>query len=525
MENYEQQAVEALASAGKAISWHSVHFSPYEFKDILTLKITQEINEHAKLYISGTLPDIVTEQKQDYVQTTTENTSVTLQYIDGKGTEKILFKGFVTNISQRTVAGLRHLDIEASSFSYQLDVIKHNRSFQREGEPYSYIFERVNSLAREYVPNLKDDVVTAEDNLDEASTECLVIQYQESDWEFLKRLASHFNLGLTPDITFDSPKVYFGLPPQPRQEDDQDQSDNTGEKNGNQKQESTGPELNVSDYKIHRNTKAYAVASKNNRKNSGVAFSENDFTYCEAKSLDLLQLGQMVTFLGLTWYIRSIQTIMEKGAVTNTYILATKQGLMQDDLYNTKLAGISLHGVVKEVSKDQVKVHITEIDEEWDDGGTWFFPYTTVYSSPDGSGWYCMPEIGDNVRVYFPGNKEEQAVAASSVNLTLSKRGKRDDPDTKILSTVYGKQVILNPGGIEIIANDNLLMTLTDDGGVTIKSDKKITLEAEEDIEITSKTSKITISGMEEISIQQGAGEINLKGDINLRGAKVNVQK
>ena len=30
---------------------------------------------------------------------------------------------------------------------------------------------------------------------------------------------------------------------------------------------------------------------------------------------------------------------------------------------------------------------------------------------------------------------------------------------------------------------------------------------------------------MEEISIQQGAGEINLKGDINLRGAKVNVQK
>jgi uncharacterized protein (DUF2345 family) len=68
-------------------------------------------------------------------------------------------------------------------------------------------------------------------------------------------------------------------------------------------------------------------------------------------------------------------------------------------------------------------------------------------------------------------------------------------------------------------------MTLTDDGGVNIKSDKKISLEAEEDIEITSNTSKITLSGAKEVSIQQGAGEINIKQDIYLRGAKVNVQK
>ena len=495
----------ALPSEGKAINWHRLIFTPYEFKNILKMKITQGINEHAHLFISGTLTDIADKENKDYVQNTNQNTPVALKYLDATGNEKCLFQGVVTNIKQRTVAGFKHLDIEAISYSYLLDVKKISRSFQREGEPYSYIFERINSFAREYIPNLKDDVVTAEDNQDTQTTERLIIQYQETDWMFLKRLASHFNIGLTPDITFDSPKVYFGLPPDPQEDE-------------------AGPAFNVSDYQIYRNTAAFATANSNYRTNSGVAFSENDFTYCEAESLDLLQLGQKVTFLGLTWYVKDIQTIMEKGAVNNTYTLATKQGLMQDDLYNKKLAGISLHGIVKEVTKDQVKVHITDIDDTWDDGATWFYPYTTIYSSPDGSGWYCMPEIGDNVRVYFSNSKEAEAVAASSVNLTPSKRGERQDPNSKILSTVYGKQVLLTPGGIQVIANGNLLMTLTDEGGVSIKSDKKITLEAEEDIEITSKTSKVLVNGQNEISLSQGSSEINIQNDIHIKGNKVKIQ-
>ncbi|MBU2700781.1 hypothetical protein Ga0466249_001886 [Sporomusaceae bacterium BoRhaA] len=504
----DQETVnQALQSLGKAINWHNVTFKPYEFKDILAIRLTQGINEHARLFISGTLTDAADKENKDYVQTTDQDTSVSLKYTDATGAEKCLFQGIVTNIKQRTTAGLKHLDIEAVSFSYQLDVKKHSRSFQRQGEPYSYIFQRVNDLARQYVPNLKDDVVKAEGGQDEQITGRLIVQYQETDWSFLKRLASHFNIGLTPDTTLDSPKVYFGLPPELQQQDGQ-----------------AGPEFNVSAYQIRRDTAAYATASSNSRKNSGVTFSENDFTYCGAQSLDILQLGQQVTFLGLTWYVKNICTIMEKGAVNSTYTLATKQGLMQDDLYNTKLAGISLHGIVKEVTKDQVKVHITDIDETWDDGATWYFPYTTVYSSPDGSGWYCMPEVGDNVRVYFSNNREEQAVAASSVNLTPYKRGQRSDPDSKVLSTVYGKQVLLTPGGIQVIANDNLLMTLTDDGGVSIKSDKKIILEAEKDIEITSKTSKVLVTGQEEVSLKQGSSEINIQEDINIKGNKVKIQ-
>ena len=510
------------ADAGKAITWHKLHFSPYNFKDILEVKITQGINEHARLFISGTLTDAENQESKDYVQMTEKVTPVSLYYIDNAGADKCLFKGMVTNIRQRKMGGLKYLDIEAVSFSYQLDTKKHSRSFQRHQEPYSYVFQRVNDLAREYVDGLTDDVLAAQDSEANQQTNQLIIQYQESDWQFLKRVASFFNIGLTPDITFDTPKIYFGLPPEPQQEEANDQG---GQNDSTKKQEQQGPELNVSTYQIHRNTAKYAVSTENSRKNKGLTFSENDFTYCEAQSLDLLQLGQKVAFLEMTWYIQAIHTTMEKGAVNNTYTLTTQQGLMQDDLYNTNLAGVSLqNGVVKEVVKDEVRVHITDIDEEWDDGATWFFPYTTIYSSPDGSGWYCMPEIGDNVRIYFSNNKEVEAVAASSVNLSPSKRGARTDPDTKIISTVHGKQIILTPGGISIIANGNLLMTLTDDGGVNIKSDKKIILEAKEDIKITSKTSKVLVTGKNEINLSQGGGTISIKENIKISGNKVKMQ-
>lgn len=514
---------ETLPQDGRGINWHNIKFSPYEFKDILAFDLTQEMNEHARLYISGIVHEMATNQpaNRDYVQTTDQYSPVSLTYTDQNGKAHCLFQGVVTNIKQRIRAGLTYLDIEALSFSYLLDIKKISRSFQREGESYGYIFQRINRLAREYVPALQDDVVRAEGDEDQQITSRLIIQYQETDWMFLKRLASHFNLALTPDITFTSPKIYFGLPPAPSREYENQNGFASGK---HSTQGETGPQFKASAYQIKRSTTAYAIASSNNRKNSGVSFSENDFTYCEAESLDVLKLGQPVTFQGLSWYIKSMHTHMDKGTVKNTYILATKKGLMEDDRYNENLPGISLHGIVKSIAKDQVKVHITDIDGEWDSGATWWFPYATVYSSPDGSGFYCMPEIGDNVRINFPNKQEAQSIAISSVNMTPSKRGKREDPNTKILSTVHGKQIILTPGGIQIISNGNLLMTLTDEGGVAIKSDKNIKLQAKKNIEIVSTTSKVTVLGQDEVNLSQGGGQISIKDAIVISGQKVKMQ-
>lgn len=134
-----------------------------------------------------------------------------------------------------------------------------------------------------------------------------------------------------------------------------------------------------------------------------------------------------------------------------------------------------------------------------------------------------MPENGDAIRLYFPDNDERNGYAISSTNLQSSNNEKRSDPAVKSIGTKYGKEVVMKPGAVEIIGNGNLLMRLTDDGGIEVKSDKKIILDAKEDIEITGGT-KITIEGSQGVELTQGAANINIKDDVTMKGGKVNIE-
>jgi hypothetical protein len=499
---------------GGAITWHQVQFRPYVFKDILELKITQKINEHARLHISGALEH--QEEARDYVQMTDEDTPVALTYMDAAGNINYLFQGVVTNIYQQAMGQLKVLTVEAASFSYKLDVLRRSRSFQRHHEPYSYIFKRINDTAKRSIKDLTGDVIVARETEANMRTGRLILQYMETDWQFLKRLASHFNIGLTPDITVGQPLVYFGSPSEPRQTGGKSES-------GQGDREQTGPQLNTTTYSIRRDTAAYSFSTNNYRHNSHINLSENDFTYFETQSPDLLRLGQEVTFHGRDFYVQAIQTSMAKHLINTAYTLTTRAGLMQDDRLNPAFAGVSLHGVVRQIYKDQVAVHISEIDGSCDHGAQWLFPFTTVYSSPEGSGLYIMPEIGDSVRIYFPNNKEHEAVAVSAANHIPAIRGERVDPDTKIISNVHGKQIVLTPGGIQIIANGNMVMTLSDNGGLIVHSNKKIIFEAADDIEIKSK-SNVFVHGYEGVHIEQGPARMNMKDDISLSANQIKMQ-
>ena len=67
---------------------------------------------------------------------------------------------------------------------------------------------------------------------------------------------------------------------------------------------------------------------------------------------------------------------------------------------NEKLIGAALFAKVSQVENELVKVSID--DDENDSGDKAFLNYATVYSSPEGGSWYCMPEVGDMVIVKFP---------------------------------------------------------------------------------------------------------------------------
>ena len=214
------------------------------------------------------------------------------------------------------------------------------------------------------------------------------------------------------------------------------------------------------------------------------------------------------------------EILLINGAFSNKYYLRFNNGMIVKKLFNENISGASLNGKVLAVEKDQIKASL-EIDGYSNTVETTIWmPYSTVFSSPDGTGWYCMPEIGDAIRVYFPDNTESNGYVISSVNLESSDSSKRSDPSVKSISTKYGKEIIMRPGAIDIISGGNS-MSLNDNGGISISSGSSISMSGSS---INISGGYVSISGGGGVKLSQNGASISIKNDIVMSGVKINTQ-
>jgi hypothetical protein len=320
---------------------------PYEFNRILDFKIEREFNEHAMLYIEGIVPE---EKIDRYVENSSENEIIKVS-LKGETKNVVLFYGVVTYMSLHAKMDVRSIRVEALSLSFLMDIKKKKRSFQNKDTAYKEIFERVT------------DEYTNSQALDETTkgktTGGLLVQYLETDWEFVKRLATHFNAPIIPSCTIEGVKYHIGIT-----------------------EIHSGHDLKEYNYIIKKDIQDYL------RK------SQNGIDGTEEKSLisyvitcpDILEPGRQIGFKNRKLYIISAVTKVENGIVVNTYTLKDRDRIKYNRIYNDLLTGVSLFGNVIDVAKDTVKVHL-QIDEKQSVDQAMWFPYSTVYSSPDGSGW------------------------------------------------------------------------------------------------------------------------------------------
>ncbi len=493
-EQQSEAPIDPLAPAeGPAVNSLTLRFEPIEGK-ILSVSIKTEINEHAVLRVKGILApaeageDGSTPPDDRFLTEIAPGTPAALFSIDPKGEVECLFQGILLRAVQTQATTYKEFEAEVASPSYLLDIEKDSQSFQRMSDTYNDIVQKVAGDACIY------------NNLPDVTTGKLIVRYKETVWEFVKRMCSRLNSGLVPDIYSDSIRIGFGIP-------------ESGE----------AKEFTVSSYTVKKELQRYQTAQANQLKHSSPTVMDIDFMYYQVKSVDRLAIGDCVTFLEHTLYVRAVEGCLEGDILVFTYDLVSKQGLVQPDIYNEELAGVSLIGEVKVITNDQIKAHITEIDAEWDGGGDWYFPYSTLFSSPGGSGWYVMPEPGDTVKITMLNNKEEDAVASSSVNRTSEAPEKRSNPDYKSLSNVHGKEVLFTPDGIYITnQSGRVFINLTDADGITIISDKNINIEAAENIVVKAAKDVIIIA---EENMKLNCGQATLQSEksglIDIQGKEV----
>ena len=202
------------------------------------------------------------------------------------------------------------------------------------------------------------------------------------------------------------------------------------------------------------------------------------------------------------------------------YKLRSKAALQTIKQFNERMIGASLEANISGVSKDTVQVNIAadgiQSNRKW-------FLYSTVYSSPDGTGWYCMPEEGDSVRLYLPNEKEKDGYIISAVHVPADGEA-RSTPDNKSLKSKYDKEVLFTPTLLRVTNNNGMTVEISDEEGITIRSNKAITLEATEGVQIASLEQSVELVAPESINLKQGSTTLTMKDDIHLDGAQVHME-
>ncbi|MDY8026346.1 contractile injection system protein, VgrG/Pvc8 family, partial [Paenibacillus polymyxa] len=183
------------------VTYGHIEIMPYEFVRLHELKILKTVNDHARMICTG----IISEKKRElYVRASDEETQVKAFVTDKNGNRQPLFRGIALDVEEKVVHGVHYLTVEAISHTYELDIKRHQRSFQNPKLTYTGLIE---SIVSDYSKAEAMDVVSHKKPIG-----TFIMQYDETDWQFLKRMASHFYSPLIPAVGYGVPKFYFGLP-------------------------------------------------------------------------------------------------------------------------------------------------------------------------------------------------------------------------------------------------------------------------------------------------------------------------
>ena len=353
----------------------------------------------------------------------------------GNSTEKIFLNGVIKELQiNETTAGALTVEITAISKSILLDRIPRYRSFQDPTLTYSAIAEEING---NYGTNDGKIVNVGEDM---QAVPRMTIQYNETDWEYLKRLASYTG---QPVMAY-SDKVFVGF------------FKNMPAQTPNLKYSQFGKRTKEERtyFKI-TGTEVYPVATpiklKTRNRVSGEEV-ENDYYVLENKIYNEGNTLKCEYTLGkqTDYFVDPIPHEKIRGAVIEArtvHIARTDESKSNhgrsdgssDNLEGRKIGAKPLNKYIEktennqnENTKEKVKtkdiavmtlnlteglMDLGENGQSFEDkyAGKSYFPYVTPYSQTN-TGFTPAPEVNDRVALYFPNGNETKAFVIGALN-------------------------------------------------------------------------------------------------------------
>ncbi|VYU15114.1 Uncharacterised protein [Roseburia intestinalis] len=309
-----------------------------------------------------------------------------------------------------------------------------------------------------------------------------LIQYQETDWRFLKRMASQLGLSLVPDTSYYYPRFYFGLPEGEKKE--------LGE---------------IISCDLCFDGRYYAVSGK-------CLVDREDFICYDVVTRTSLSLGDRVTYEGRELLVSRKKTELAGGEVIFTYRLAGNSYTWVPWEDNPDYTGMSFVGSIVGTQGEQVEVAF-DIDKTAAGGNRYGFAPAT------GNLMYCMPQKGTKTSLYIGNGDEAQGIATGCIRTNGSTCEGTGSPEKKSFRSEHGKGMDLYPQSMGLDGGETGKITFEDETGTTIESNGELVLMAKEGIRLESMTG-IVMQGMSDIMAlySEGASSLCVNGSVDMLG-------
>ena len=364
--------------------------------------LDENINEHQKLEIQLEMDDEQRKNLERIIEKEDVGIEIELANVD-KDVKRRVFSGIVDYFEI--------LDYGSYGFKILMRAFSKSVLFDRKNQKKYRVFQDRNLIFSDIIDEINKDYADKKleikySDIAKKQIGSLIVQFDETDWEFLVRLASQLKTGM---FVIEQGIILFGIVEM-----------------GEIKKENKY----FSDYSLIRDYKnLYYKVQSNKVINLGdtVSISENAV---ENEGNDKDSSGNKGNFSVLK------TRIFLKDFILKSEFLATDMSSYHIfRKYNEKIKGCRIEANVERVFEDggiaKMEVRFAEglkkivqersneesNDKAYDDYGIKRFPlsYQTFYSQTN-TGFFCTPEVNDTVEVYFPNEDEQFAKVSWAIN-------------------------------------------------------------------------------------------------------------
>ncbi|MDE7249747.1 MAG: hypothetical protein K2N82_07645 [Lachnospiraceae bacterium] len=315
-----------------------------------SLHIVQKLNEHGRAMVKA----VVSEEKAVEMVEQAENVlSIRISRRDEK--KQTIFCGKIEQIRAEKESGLFFLYMDFTGYTREWDLTDKSQSFCKGNDTYEQVITK--ALSEYPKAQIRDEASQG------AKIPGLLMQYEETDWTFLKRLASHFATFVLADNTAEYGKAYFGIPHMDH-----------------------GTVLGEEEYTLLKGKESYERLT-----DTGDIMPQEMMRW-RLSSRRHMQLGEQVMLGHIETVVTAVDIRTSQEDLVFEYELSRRKGILTGRKTNPKIYGMSIPATVKERAGNQVRVQ-QDIDPAYEPSSDlkWF-----TYAI-ETSNFYCMPEEGSRV--------------------------------------------------------------------------------------------------------------------------------